>query len=116
MTPDSTVWTILDDKALIFNQPLHLAISISNLTIASLGMIANAIVIFTVVRFKDMHNTTNYLFANLAVTDFIFLLMLGVLGTLDDAGFFLFHAMGCWAPYLVRYVSITILSPAVKLP
>ncbi len=69
-------------------------------------LIANAIVIFTVVRFKDMHTTTNYLFANLAVTDFIFLVILGVVNSLDGMGIHLFYASGCWPVFAISQEAI----------
>ena len=72
------------------------------------GLIANSIVIFVVCRYKDMHTPTNYYFCNLALTDFLFLLLFGVPYFLNSMGVLFNSIHICRFVHLARAVSYII--------
>ncbi len=83
--------------------------------IATVGLIANSAVIFIVIRYKDMHKTVNYAFANLAVTDLMLLLLDAVPTAFDTAGFNLSAKLGCNLAFYLQYVSDMFFSSYCRL-
>ena len=83
-------------------------IAVTMFVVIFVGLIGNGAVIYIVVRHKDMHTTTNFSFANLAVTDFLFLLVHALTTSIDNIGFNLSLTINCWPTFYLRYVSIII--------
>ncbi|XP_071794539.1 somatostatin receptor type 5-like [Asterias amurensis] len=79
-------------------------IAVTMFVVIFVGLIGNGAVIYIVVRHKDMHTTTNFSFANLAVTDFLFLLVHALTTSIDNIGFNLSLAINCWPTFYLRYV------------
>ncbi len=80
-------------------------IAVAMFVVVAAGIVGNGAVIYIVIRHKDMHTTTNYSFANLAVTDFLFLLVHALTTSFDNIGFKISLALNCWPTLYLRYVS-----------
>ena len=75
------------------------------LVITGVGLVLNAMVLYIVVRHRDMHRVTNFFFANLALTDFLLLLMHGTTASLEMLGYYAAVQLGCSTVQYSRYVS-----------
>ena len=102
---DLDIYTPLPLEA-VFHPIGMLVLTVIVSIIAAVGIVANSIVIFIVVYYKDMHKTINYAFANLAVTDLMLLLLDAVPTACDTAGLNLSARLGCNLAFYLQYVSI----------
>lgn len=84
--------------------PLQI-IAVAMFVVIAVGLVGNSAVLYIVIRHKDMHTTTNFSFANLAMTDFLFLVAHALTTSLDNMGFKLSLALNCWPTIYLRYVS-----------
>ena len=80
-------------------------ISVAMFVVIAIGLVGNSAVMFIVVRHRDMHTTTNFSFANLALTDFLFLTFHAMSTSLDNVGFRISLLVNCWPTFYLRYVS-----------
>ncbi|XP_038071972.1 G-protein coupled receptor 54-like [Patiria miniata] len=87
-----------------FGQPFQKAIGVFTFVIIAVGLVGNSAVIFIVVRYRDMHTTTNFSFANLALTDILLLIFQALSITLDTFGYGVSVSLNCWPTFYLRHV------------
>ncbi|XP_038071975.1 G-protein coupled receptor 54-like [Patiria miniata] len=87
-----------------FGQPVQKAIGIFTFVIIAVGLVGNSAVIYIVVRYRDMHTTTNFSFANLALTDILLLVFQALSITLDIFGYGVSVSLNCWPTFYLRHV------------
>ena len=73
--------------------------------VSAVGIFGNALVMFIVFCYKDMHTVINYSFANLALTDLTLLLLDGLPTAADTMGTNFSASLGCNIPIYLQYVS-----------
>ena len=74
--------------------------------VSAVGLLGNAMVLFIVFRYRDMHTVINYSLANLALTDLTLLLLDAVPTAADTAGAMLSTSLGCNVPIYLQFVSL----------
>ncbi|XP_038071965.1 G-protein coupled receptor 54-like [Patiria miniata] len=87
-----------------YGQPFQKAIGVFTFVVIAVGLVGNSAVIFIVVRYRDMHTTTNFSFANLALTDILLLVFQALSVTLDIFGYGVSVSLNCWPTFYLRYV------------
>ncbi|XP_072013346.1 G-protein coupled receptor 54-like isoform X2 [Amphiura filiformis] len=94
----------------VFHPVGMLVLTVTISIIAAVGIVANCVVIFIVIRYKDMHKTVNYAFANLAVTDLMLLLLDAIPTAFDTAGLNLSAKLGCNIAFYLQYITAQVTS------
>ncbi|XP_022098063.1 kiSS-1 receptor-like [Acanthaster planci] len=94
----------------VFSSAAKIALTVVISVVSAMGLFGNAMVVFIVIRYKDMHTVINYSFANLALTD-LTMLLLDALPTAADTMDTNFSAsLGCNIPIYLQYVSAEVTS------
>ncbi|XP_038066510.1 G-protein coupled receptor 54-like [Patiria miniata] len=99
----------------LFGQPVQKAIGVFTFVVIAVGLVGNSAVIYIVVRYRDMHTTTNFSFANLALTDILLLIFKALSNTLDTFGYAVSVGLNCWPTFYLRHVivEVTVLTLAM---
>ncbi|XP_022098062.1 G-protein coupled receptor 54-like isoform X2 [Acanthaster planci] len=100
----------LPTEEFVFSSAAKIALTVVISVVAAMGLFGNAMVVFIVIRYKDMHTVINYSFANLALTDLTLLLLDAVPTAADTAGINLSALLGCKVPIYLQYVSAEVTS------
>ncbi len=96
-----------DDDFKIYTRPrTNTYVQIPNTFIICLGFVFNTMVIYIVIRYKDMHSSINYSFCILAATDLMFLSAHGLPNVLKHSGVFVAGKGLCKLTYYLRSVRI----------
>ncbi|XP_022105672.1 kiSS-1 receptor-like [Acanthaster planci] len=74
------------------------------LAVTGCGLVLNGVVLYIVVRHRDMHKVTNFFFANLALTDFLLLMLHASTSSLEMLGYYFAVQLGCSTVQYSRYV------------
>ncbi|XP_038071514.1 kiSS-1 receptor-like [Patiria miniata] len=72
--------------------------------VAGLGLVLNGMVLYIVIRHRDMHRVTNFFFANLALTDLLLLMLHASTSSAEMLGYYLAVKLGCSTVQYTRYV------------
>ncbi|XP_022098098.1 G-protein coupled receptor 54-like [Acanthaster planci] len=100
----------LPTEEFVFSSAAKIALTVVISVVAATGLFGNAMVVFIVIRYKDMHTVINYSFANLALTDMTLLLLDAVPTAADTAGINLSALLGCRAPIYLQFVTAEVTS------
>ncbi|XP_038069832.1 delta-type opioid receptor-like [Patiria miniata] len=87
----------------VFSRAAMIALTVVISVVSAVGILGNAMVMFIVFRYRDMHTVINYSFANLALTDLTLLLLDGVPTAADTMETNLSAKLGCNVPIYLQY-------------